>query len=912
MLDKSSEPGRRDLFSWLAQFSPPTLLSAWSVRSLTISFAWSIVAVAVGVLVRITIFASLETRLVYVTLYPAVTAASVVGGLPAGILASALSALAASFWLAPISETMEYLGLAAFLASCALIISVTEAMHRARARAVAAEARARLSDAIRESEERQRTLIDQAADAIITCGAEGQFLEVNPAACQFFGYDQSHLLDLRIRDLLCREDIARFSGPEMWIRAGEGLPVEWCFRRSDGVTVIGEVSAKQYRSGQFQAIIRNVTERQRAAMALRESQTQLSAVVNNAVDGIVVVDETGSIRSVNPAAQRIFGYGSTEMIGRNVNILMAEPYRSAHDTYITNYLKTGNAKVIGLGREVEGRRKDGTAFPINLAISETEIDGKRVFVGFIRDISEQKLAQENQRLLTERLFQSEQQARQQQALFQGVFDSAPDAILLTGMNRRVRMINPAFQKLFGFTSQEVENTEDSRFFSSKEEWKRISLLTAEPQRNGGSGRENAEFLRKNGTTFPGQIISGHYRDSMGTALGYIAIVRDVIEELRREDTKRQSQKLEALGQLTGGIAHDFNNILTTIIGNHEYLEEHLTKTDERLALRRANNAAEMAARLTARLLTFARRRKLEPETINLNDVVTTIADLLRRTIGESITLELKLAHDLASVLVDVSEVENAIINLALNARDAMPTGGRLTITTDNLTVREGDLATGCKPGLYVALSVIDTGIGMTPEVAARAFEPFYSTKGSGRGTGLGLSAVYGFAEQSGGSVALNSELGRGTTVRFILPAVKQQLAIEGHHEEIPASCHGETVLVVEDDPDVRETTLRRIEGLGYVAIDATNGSEAVKILESGKHVDLVFSDVVMPGGMSGFELGDWIRQNRPNVRVLLTSGHANVGHPIDPALRQKFELLDKPYSRSTLAQAFHSILSEGR
>lgn len=766
---------------------PPTTTADWTMHSLLLSLGSAIAIVGLAVLIRVTIFASLQTRLIYVTFFPAVMAASVIGGLPAGVLAALLSTIVTSFWLAPIAHTMEYLGLAAFVISCTLIIGVTEAMHRSRARAVKAESRATISDAI------------------------------------------------------------------------------------------------------------------------RESQAHLSAVINNAVDGIVVIDEAGIIRSVNSAVSRIFGYDPSELISHNVNVLMAEPYRSEHDSYIRAYLETGNAKIIGIGREVEGRRRDSIVFPIHLTISETQIHGKRAFIGFIRDISEQRNAQEQQDRLTEQLYHSERQARQQQALFKGVFDSAPDAIVVTDLSRHIRMVNPTFQHLFGFSAGDLDGAEDLRLYASRDDWRRLGSLMSMQGERGLITRENVSFRKKAGATFPGEIFAGYYRDASGTPLGYIGIIRDISEELTREEARRQSQKLEALGQLTGGIAHDFNNLLTTIIGNHEYLMERLIEPDEKNALRRANNAAEMAARLTSRLLTFARRRQLEPVTLNLNEIVSTISDMLRRTIGESISLELALAPDVPFVCADISELENVIINLALNSRDAMPNGGRLTIETRNLNVTKEELRPGIAPGHYVSFAVIDTGVGMTAEVAAKAFEPFFSTKGTGRGTGLGLSTVYGFAKQSGGAVTLVSTPGKGTTVQVLLPAARQLPLVRSDQNDVPLAIDAETVLVVEDDPDVRETTLRRVEGLGYVAIEAHNSASAIEMLETDRPVDLIFSDVVMPGGMSGYELAAWVKENRPDVKILLTSGYVNLGQ-VDPLARQEFPLLEKPYTREDLARMFRAVL----
>jgi len=784
-----SRSGYFTLLRTLIRKGPPTNVASWTVGSLLLSLTAAVVIVALAVLVRITILAALGTRLVYITLYPAVVAASVIGGLPAGILAAVLSATIASFWLAPIFENMEYLGLGVFLLACALIVSVVEAMHRARARVRDAEARAQISDAI------------------------------------------------------------------------------------------------------------------------RESQAQLSAVVNNAAEGITVTDDRGRIRSTNSTMSKIFGYASDELVGQSVGVLMNGRQRLEHDAYIGEYLNTGRAKIIGIGREVEARRKDGTLFPAHLAVSEIVIEGKRHFVGHIRDISEQKQAQENQARLTEQLSRSEQQARQQEALFKGVFDGAPDAIVLTDMNRRIRMVNPALQSLFGFSESELEGAPDLRIYASQDDWRRVSELMSAQSERGLTTRENVSFRKKNKTTFPGEILAGYYRDVTGTPLGYITIIRDMSEEIARQEAKRQSQKLESLGQLTGGIAHDFNNILTTIIGNHEYLKERLTESDEQHALRRANDAAEMAARLTTRLLTFARRRQLEPVSLNLNIVISTISELLRRTIGESISLELLLAKELDYVRADVSEIENVIINLALNSRDAMPNGGRLTIETGNLKFTERDAPPGLAPGPYVVLSVTDTGVGMTQEVMTRAFEPFFSTKGIGRGTGLGLSTVYGFAEQSGGRVVFDSTFGKGTTVRVLLPPCKKPLNEIADDDDMPLAPNAEIVLVVEDDPDVRETTLRRVEALGYVAVEAHNSASAIQILQTGDPIDLVFSDVVMPGGMSGYELASWVTINRPDVKILLTSGHVDISH-VDPAAREQFELLEKPYKRAELAQALFAKLTK--
>jgi CheY-like chemotaxis protein len=342
------------------------------------------------------------------------------------------------------------------------------------------------------------------------------------------------------------------------------------------------------------------------------------------------------------------------------------------------------------------------------------------------------------------------------------------------------------------------------------------------------------------------------------------------------------------------------------------LDPAVAEAPAREHLERAMNAANMGARLTSRLLTFARRRRLEPTLFDLNDQVTSLLELLQRTLGEQIILKTSLASDLDLALADPSEAENAILNLSLNARDAMPHGGRLIIETANVTAGEGAAATvkGLKAGDFIRLSISDTGTGIAPDVLEKVFEPFFTTKGTGRGTGLGLSTIYGFATQSGGTVTIYSEVGKGTTVHLYLPRAEakteRRAAAAPRGAAILFSRNSETVLVVEDNPDVRETTLQRVEGLGYVVEEAPNGPEAVKILEKRPDIALVFSDVVMAAGMSGYDLGRWVKEHKPVIKVLLTSGFApeaaQYGH------EGEFQVLRKPFSRAELARALSNTL----
>jgi signal transduction histidine kinase/CheY-like chemotaxis protein len=407
---------------------------------------------------------------------------------------------------------------------------------------------------------------------------------------------------------------------------------------------------------------------------------------------------------------------------------------------------------------------------------------------------------------------------------------------------------------------------------------------------------------------------------------------EVENEARRrresEATLLQAQKMESVGQLTGGIAHDFNNMLTVIIGNLETLQRRLTRMSPNglslealaalakpteLALQGAHNAAK----LTHRLLAFARRQPLAPVRADLNKIVSGVADLLRRTVGETIVFETVLAAGLWPTFVDTNQLENAVLNLAVNARDAMPNGGHLTIETANSYLDEayarqfGDVA----PGQYVLLSVTDTGTGISPELMKKVFEPFFTTKDHGRGSGLGLAMVHGFVKQTGGHVRIYSEVNEGTTVKIYLPRLNQAEEVAANPEEVPqlsvaneTARPSETILLVEDNEDVRQYAKSALEELGYKILVAQDGAAALRILKDGAEIDLLFTDIVLPGGMNGRELSQKVLKMRPGLAVLYTTGYtpnAIIHHGrLDPDV----QLLSKPYTQDELSRKIRRVL----
>lgn len=381
------------------------------------------------------------------------------------------------------------------------------------------------------------------------------------------------------------------------------------------------------------------------------------------------------------------------------------------------------------------------------------------------------------------------------------------------------------------------------------------------------------------------------------------------------DALRQSQKMEAIGQLTGGLAHDFNNLLHVVIGNLEMLLRHLPVDDAR-SRRAADNAmsgAQRAATLTQRLLAFARRQPLAPKPIGANQLVEGMTDLMQRTLGEKVSVKLNLASDLWPVEADPNQLENALLNLAVNARDAMDQGGVLTISTANCVVGERDAQDDAVPGEYVTLAVCDTGSGMTSETLARVLEPFFTTKDVGKGTGLGLSMGYGFAKQSGGHLSIESSLGRGTAVTVYLPRHVGDPGADlviGRETEIAPPGSGEVILVVEADTDLRAHTCEVLEELGYHARPVIDGVSALEALRSSEPIDLVFADVVLAGPLAGRDIAEHVNLLRPSLPVLLTSGYAPEAIIKIGPVEGRTALLPKPFTISQLASKIRKLLHQ--
>jgi PAS domain S-box-containing protein len=486
--------------------------------------------------------------------------------------------------------------------------------------------------------------------------------------------------------------------------------------------------------------------------------------------------------------------------------------------------------------------------------------------------------------------------------------SSPAAIICLDIDGNITLWNPAAEEMLGFTAEEMMGKPYS--ITPHEELKPLQ----NKQKNNLA--KEATQIDKAGRKIHVTFTSAPFYDENSRPIGSIYVMSDISERLSLERQLRQAQKMEAVGQLTGGIAHDFNNILGIVIGNLDLMEGKTTGMAEELR-QSSIEAVIKAAALTRALLAFSRQQSLSPTIVNINRHLATAVEMLSRLLGEQIDIKLNTASELWTTYIDPVQLESAVTNLAINARDAMPKSGQLIICTYNRTLDEDYARHNPEviPGDYACIEVSDTGRGMPPEVQSRVFEPFFSTKAPGKGTGLGLSMVYGFIRQSGGHIKIYSELGHGTTIRLYLPRYTDvDVDDEPDVAPKPPPPHGggETIFVVEDNIAMRITAIQQLESLGYKIIEAANGEEALRMIQSGLKFDLLFSDVIMTGNLSGFDLAKLACELDPNVRVLLTSGFPGLltTEHLQVETGSGIELLSKPYRKNDLAVRVRETLDQ--
>ena len=656
-----------------------------------------------------------------------------------------------------------------------------------------------------------------------------------------------------------------------------------------------------------------------AASRLPSGEALFATFLEAVPDAIVGVIADGTIVMVNAKAGVLFGYTRDEMVGRHLELLVPTSVRD-HSQLRDAYFTAPVARSMGIGMELAGRRHDGSEFPVEISLAWIKIDGRLIVVAAVRDITERKRAE---------------------AKFRSLLEAAPDAIIGVNPDGVIALVNTQAEALFGYERNQLIG-------------RPVELLVPGAALNIHSPHPNPGFRdprtrpdeawialagrRSDGAEFPAEVSLSSMESEEG--LMVCAAIRDVTErveaqherdrmeaQLERDRLERQlhqSQRLESLGQLAGGVAHDFNNLLAAILNYVSFVNEEITTEiahrpsheSARLSkvlddVSQIGAAAERAARLTHQLLAFGRREVIKPEIIDFNAIVGEVDGLLRTTIGEHVELKTRCATDLDRVLADRGQMEQVLLNLAVNARDAMPTGGTLIIDTDNFVVDPAYAAADprLEAGPHVRLRVADTGTGMDHDTIERAFEPFFSTKPKEKGSGLGLATVYGIVNQAGGMVDLESDVGTGTTVTILLPSVASSADhVEPERRATRRSHGGETILVVEDEDLVLDVASRILTRHGYRVLAARGGAEALELIgEHRETIHLLLTDVVMPG-LTGKQVAERVTELRPGIRVLYMSGYPESVITSQGVVQRGIHLVSKPFVAADLLDHVRATL----
>ena len=644
--------------------------------------------------------------------------------------------------------------------------------------------------------------------------------------------------------------------------------------------------------------------RAKAVADLHASEARFRGVLAASPDAVLMVDSAGVIEFASDRVLDIFGYAPEELVGKPVEILIPERFRRAHFSHLSAYFMQPKTRMMGGGLLLWARRKDLSEFPAEISLSPVAMADRSAAIAAVRDVSARRALEALQQKAAEALRESEGRLRY-------FIKYAPAAIAILDKDLRYLVYSDRWLTDYGLGGRDLRGLSHYDVFPEiPERWRTIHrrALAGETLH-----AEEDSFTRVDGHV---QWLRWEVRpwfDNLGNIGGVAFLTEDITDRKRMESQLLQAQKMQAIGQLTGGVAHDFNNLLTVILGNAESLLDEIASNDpHRKLVEPIVAAAERGASLTQLMLAFARRQTLEPSTFDLNEVVTRMNALLRRTIGENVEVDLRLTKSLWAVTADIRQMETAILNIVLNARDAMPQGGKLTIETGNVELSEDYAAQSVEvtPGQYVMMALSDTGSGIAPEVLDRIFEPFFTTKPVGKGTGLGLSMVHGFVKQTGGHIQIYSEVGHGTSVKIFLPRADADATTVVKSARAPAALAtgAESILVVEDDPYVRTFAVQQLRRLGYKVTEASDGPSALHEISRSGAPDLLFTDVIMPGGMTGRQLAERVGQVASGTKVLYTSGYTEnsiVHHGrLDPGVH----LLQKPYKSDKLAKKVREVL----
>jgi PAS domain S-box-containing protein len=666
-----------------------------------------------------------------------------------------------------------------------------------------------------------------------------------------------------------------------------------------------EETIEAIRTGEVDAVVVGGPAGQQI-YTLQNADRPYRVLVEQMQEGAVTLSSDGTVLYCNERFAVIVGARRESIIGESVGRFFSERERETFQQLLARGADQGSSGEFTL------QANGDVNVPVNISLVDLKVDDgtPRLICGVVTDLTQSRRRSHELSAANERLAGEIDERRRAQDSLQIALDAAGmgswDIDIKTGRTRRTLRAD----QIFGHQTQRADWTLQAAIAQFvPEDRKAVGLAYEQALKTGAVEFENrirraadgaVRWLHVRGRTF--------YHK--GEPVRIAGVVTDVTEQRAVEDQLRQAQKMEAVGQLTGGIAHDFNNLLMIIGGSLDMLSRRIPNdSNTGRLIEAARQGVSRGSKLNQQLLAFARRQDLHTEVVCVDELIPTFEHLLDRAVGDTVTVKFTPSSETWFCRTDPHQLETAVLNLAINARDAMPRGGTLTIATTNRSVSEEEgHKLGSNGGDYVVVSVKDTGVGMAPDVVARVFEPFFTTKALGKGTGLGLSQVYGFAKQSEGFVTLESETGRGTTVFIYLPRSDQPKAVAPVVTSSPAEIHGNgVILVVEDDAEVRATTSAMLRDLGYTVREAGSGHAAVSFLEGSEAIDLVFSDVMMPDGMSGIEVARAVETVRPGLPMLLTSGYT--AQRIVPAsFSDQLRLLPKPYTQAELSRAVKDVI----
>jgi len=630
-------------------------------------------------------------------------------------------------------------------------------------------------------------------------------------------------------------------------------------------------------------------------------------------DAVVAVDRDGIIVQLNSQTQELFGYNRDELIGQNIEILVPETYRSQHHQRRESFAQTPKTRRMGAGLDLYGRRRNGSEFPVEISLSPVSTEKEWFVLSAIRDISDRKRIAEELRRANEELHRrTAEQLGEYRSRLASIVDSSEDAILSKDLTGIVMSWNRGAERMYGYPAKEVVGKHISILAPSgrSDEVSKILQKIVD-----GETVDHYESVRvtKDGRQLDVSLSVSPLTNAIGEVVGASVIARDITSQKRAEAQMRQSQKMEAIGRLAGGVAHDFNNVLGIINACAEFLRDRIDSAAEAsLYVDNIRNAIERGTALTRQLLTFSRTSAIQPQILDLNDRLKDIGKLLRPLLGDDIEVLIVSRSASAVIEADPGQLDQVVVNLAVNARDAMPRGGKFILETGAAQFDEAFAAQhqAMSAGKYVQLAVSDTGHGMDETTVSRIFEPFFTTKEPGKGTGLGLATVYGIVKQSAGHIFVYSEPGHGTTFKIYLPDAEQKIGSGSNPEadSVSPQRHGSTILLVEDDEIMRHLTRQLLQEHGYTVVEADDGKGALEWLESNPaQIDLLLTDVVMRH-MSGPELAERLHTSHPALKVAYMSGYTGELMANREILKPGAILIEKPFTRAALLNTVHAML----